>query len=344
MTETKNLPAIEAGRKVQAIVPATPQEVDEYARLLCQNHMAPKSYDNDPGKVAIGVMASLELGIPPLQGLQGIYVINGVPTVWGDLALALANQSGLMKSFAEWNEGDWKDDTYKALCRIVRHDRPDEETLGEFSKRMAFTAQLLGKKGPWQTYPWRMMKMRARGFALRDAVPEALKGMKLTEEMIDTTDADIVMNKDGTFEVAPQKRHHVVDPFADAEDAEVIEDTDPLDGLLKSGTMIDDLMVRGAEKGPHTIDAHGKPFLMPYFDALADCATTDDCLALLSQNADNINAIKSAKDRYNVIDRTRRRIRALAEAKDGVETAKAHLADSAEAEAKRKGAKPKGGE
>src|SRR6185369_4935229 len=44
---------------------------------------------------------------------------------------------------------------------------------------------LLGKKGPWETYPDRMLKLRARGFAARDGFADILRGVRSTEEALD---------------------------------------------------------------------------------------------------------------------------------------------------------------
>ncbi len=49
-------------------------------------------------------------------------------------------------------------------------------------------AGLWGKGGPWTAYPKRMLQMRARGFALRDAFPDVLKGMISVEEAQDYPD------------------------------------------------------------------------------------------------------------------------------------------------------------
>src|SRR5208337_216254 len=47
-------------------------------------------------------------------------------------------------------------------------------------------AGLWNKEGPWRTYPKRMLKMRARGFTLRDGFADKLKGLKSVEELHDT--------------------------------------------------------------------------------------------------------------------------------------------------------------
>jgi hypothetical protein len=56
-----------------------------------------------------------------------------------------------------------------------------------FSVADAKKAGLWGKGGPWTQYPRRMLQMRARGFALRDAFPDVLRGLVTAEEAADYT-------------------------------------------------------------------------------------------------------------------------------------------------------------
>ncbi len=70
-----------------------------------------------------------------------------------------------------------------AVCVAKRKGR--KPVIAKFSVEDAKRAGLWGKQGPWQAYPKRMMQMRARGFALRDAFPDALKGLITVEEAQD---------------------------------------------------------------------------------------------------------------------------------------------------------------
>ena len=53
-------------------------------------------------------------------------------------------------------------------------------TIGDAKK-----ANLWGRSGPWTQYPERMLEHRARGFALRDAFADKLRGVITTEEARD---------------------------------------------------------------------------------------------------------------------------------------------------------------
>jgi hypothetical protein len=70
-----------------------------------------------------------------------------------------------------------------AVCVAKRKGR--KPVTARFSVEDAKRAGLWGKQGPWSAYPKRMMQMRARGFALRDAFPDVLKGMITAEEAQD---------------------------------------------------------------------------------------------------------------------------------------------------------------
>jgi hypothetical protein len=127
-----------------------------------------------------------EVGLSPIQGLQGIAVINGRPAIWGDAALALVRTHPAFVSIREGVEGEGDD--RHGWCEITRRDQPTERR--EFSVADAKRAKLWGKTGangptPWVTYPDRMLQMRARGFALRDVFPDALRGVITIEEAQD---------------------------------------------------------------------------------------------------------------------------------------------------------------
>ena len=75
-------------------------------------------------------------------------------------------------------------DAMRARCVVIRNGEPP--VVREFGYVEAKQAGLWGKAGPWTQYPARMLQMRARGFALRDAFPDALRGLLSEHEAQDT--------------------------------------------------------------------------------------------------------------------------------------------------------------
>jgi len=136
--------------------------------------------------ITIGILSSMELGVPPLTGLRGIAIINGRPAVWGDLAIALVQSKGVIANtevlwFGSPFEDDWK-------CRFIIWRKGQENPyVGEFSVLDAKRANLWmnPKKKPWIEYPQRMLLNRARAFALRDGFSDCLAGLAIAEEAQD---------------------------------------------------------------------------------------------------------------------------------------------------------------
>jgi len=158
------------------------EEIERFAVKAAKSGMVPQAYQNKPDAIVIAVQMGSELGLPPMQALQNIAVIQGRPAVFGDAMPALCRASGVAKSIREWSKGDGDALTY--YCEAVRKDDPNPVT-GKFSVADAKKAGLWGKAGPWTQYAGRMLQMRARGFCLRDAFPDVLRGLISAEEASD---------------------------------------------------------------------------------------------------------------------------------------------------------------
>lgn len=163
----------------------SPQNFEQaltFAGYLAESTLVPKEFLGKPGNCLIAIQWGMELGLKPLQCMQNIAVINGRPSLWGDAVMALVLASPQCKDVVERFEGDG--DNYAAVCIAQRHGKADK--VSRFSLKDAKDAGLLGKQGPWQQYRDRMLKMRARAFALRDQFADVLKGMQVAEELMDT--------------------------------------------------------------------------------------------------------------------------------------------------------------
>jgi hypothetical protein len=159
------------------LTPRNLTEAMEFATIISKSDMVPKHYIGKPGNVMVAVQMGAELGLKPMQALQGIAVVNGNPTIWGDAMWAL------IISHPEYV--DSKEEKTDTKCTIYLERRGRTPVTVSFSMEDAKKAGLAGKQGPWQTMPRRMMQLRARAFAARDLFADALKGIKTTEEVRD---------------------------------------------------------------------------------------------------------------------------------------------------------------
>ncbi len=154
------------------------------AELIAKSSFCPKGMQDKPGDIVVALQMGQELGLKPMQALQNIAVINGRPSLWGDAMLAVCRAHADFEYIKE----EYKIDLKGWECRVKRKNEP--EVVQTFTEEEAKQAGLLGKPGPWIQYKKRMLQMRARGFALRDAFPDALRGMISAEEAGDTPRID----------------------------------------------------------------------------------------------------------------------------------------------------------
>lgn len=169
----------------KGFAPATLTEAMDFSKMLADSQMVPRAYQGKPQDVLVCVQWGYEIGLAPMQALQNIAVINGKPSVYGDAAMALVQASPVCEDIEEYFEGEGTPNPV-AVCVAKRKGR--KPVVAKFSVEDAKRAGLWGKQGPWQAYPKRMMQMRARGFALRDAFPDVLKGLITAEEAQDYPD------------------------------------------------------------------------------------------------------------------------------------------------------------
>lgn len=214
-----------------AMVPKKFADLWWMAKLFAKEGLCPKQYVNKPESIIVAWQMGVDLGMNRMAALQSIAVINGMPAVYGDAQLAIALESEKIDDVIEYYEGDQylkdgkENDNFTAVCEVkLKNGRVVKET---FSVRDAKTAKLWMKKGhnggdtPWVGYWKRMLKMRARSFALRDAVPSALKGIKQIEEI---EHEPTIVQERKTFDVkAPEPIKVAAASIETVQDAEIVD-------------------------------------------------------------------------------------------------------------------------
>jgi len=173
-----NVVPMKTGGAIAGIVPTSLEDVFRLAKAVAASGLAPQGMKT-PEQLTVAILHGLEIGLPPMQAIQRIAVVNGRPTVWGDAVPAILLSKGFR--IREWDEGEG--DAATAWCEITRPD--GDKIVRSFSVADSKVAGLFGKAGPWQLYKKRMRQMRARGFAARDGAADALAGLYLREEIED---------------------------------------------------------------------------------------------------------------------------------------------------------------
>lgn len=187
---------------MSSLAPQSFGEAVEFSKMLARSGMVPKDYLGKPENILVAIQWGAEVGLGPLQALNGISVINGKPALWGDAALALVRGHPLCSGIREGVAGEGE--ARHGWCEIARKgEDPQRRT---FSVADAKKAGLWGKSGPWTQYPDRMLQMRARGFAIRDVFPDALRGVITAEEAQDMPAAPLPPARGPVMDAAPAPR------------------------------------------------------------------------------------------------------------------------------------------
>jgi hypothetical protein len=163
------------------------------ARAYHASNLMPQAL-NSPEKILVAMQLCHELNLPPITSMGKICVINGTPSIFGDLPLTLVMKSGKMERFKELLfDKDGKEisienknitsDAFGAVCTVQRKGM--DQIVRVFTQKDAEKAGSWGKR-TWATHPKRMLQLKARGHALKDAFPDVLGGVPQAEYDYDT--------------------------------------------------------------------------------------------------------------------------------------------------------------
>lgn len=154
------------------------------SEILSKSGLVPDKFKGKPADILVAMQWGAELGsVQPLQALNGIAVVNGTPSIYGDLGKALVLREPDLAHFVLEASGEGRD--MAAVCEIGR-----KKPSGMIDVKRTFTMKDaeragLGGRGPWKQYPARMLMWRAFWLAARDIYADVLSGLQGAEELED---------------------------------------------------------------------------------------------------------------------------------------------------------------
>jgi len=155
------------------------------AEACSRSKMVPKQYQGNPDDAFVAILLGAEIGVSPMQAMQGIATINGRPSAYGDLILAIC------QSHPRYVRHEITFDAEAGLATCTMHRQGiDGVVFGDpqtFSFADAERAGLAGKAGTWQQFTKDMLIARAVGRAARRTFADALRGLVIREEAQDST-------------------------------------------------------------------------------------------------------------------------------------------------------------
>lgn len=145
-----------------------------YSKALAAASIIPKAYQNQPANILVAIGYAQALGEHPIAALTDVYVVEGRPSMSASMMHRRALEAGHRVRVTS-------SDT-EATVSIWRKDDPQHEHSITWTLDRAKHAGLMGRKGPWQTYPAAMLRSRAVSEACRMACPEVLGPAKYTPD------------------------------------------------------------------------------------------------------------------------------------------------------------------
>jgi len=147
------------------------------ANALAESGMLGKHLNGRPKAVMAVILKGRELGLPPMEALNSIYVIEGIPTLSAHLMLALIRRAGHRVWFSE---------SSGAGATICGQRREWDGELGPVESvtwtiDMARAAGLLNKDN-WKHYPDAMLRARAATALARMTFSDVLMGAVYSPE------------------------------------------------------------------------------------------------------------------------------------------------------------------
>jgi hypothetical protein len=159
------------------------------AKAAIDSGMVPKGYTK-PSQVIMGLQFAAGIGLAPtVASLTNIAVINGQPSIFGELPLKLARESGQLEYFNEYlidsdynkisvDNKNLTTEIFAAVCEIQRKGYELKKFYWTAAQQAKANA---GVKAIWNSYYEIMMKRKARSLALKDEFGDVLGAMKIAE-------------------------------------------------------------------------------------------------------------------------------------------------------------------
>lgn len=221
------------------------------------------------------IMQGMELGLPPMQSVQLLAMINGRITAHSEAVPGLLLSKGFKigKKFT----GAPMNDDWTAVCTLTR---PDGQVFkGTYSVAQAKRARLWsdaakvtkrGKGGStyeadndsaWYRFPERMLWARALGFTAKDGAADVMRGLAVREEVEDLIRSEIA------HDITPKAPMLEIPDIPDA--SEIAKATTP-----------------ESEAGDAIADPDG--FVANLEEQIALCDDADELAGIAESNADII--------------------------------------------------------
>ena len=145
-----------------------------FSTAILNSGLAPNAYKNAEA-ILVVIQTGCELGYTPMQAIRNMWPgPDGRPNEYVEASWARVLLSGLVEDWSE--EVTEESATFRVTRRGMKTPIVSTYTLADAKK-----AGLVKDGGNWAKHPKRMLKARAKGFAIKDGFADILKGIGVAE-------------------------------------------------------------------------------------------------------------------------------------------------------------------
>lgn len=185
------------------------QTAHQLATAMCNTQMVPVRFRGKPDDGAAAILYGAELGLNPIQSLQRVVPIHGMPSLEARTMVGLlkarrykvktTSQSDESVTVEGW---DLEGEHYTSTWTIERATRAGyvptiDEKTGKY--KLNANGKLIGNE-KYLTDPQAMLKAKAQSEVCREMAPDVLLGISYTSEDLESEQWD------GTVSVSPPAR------------------------------------------------------------------------------------------------------------------------------------------
>jgi len=152
-----------------------------HAEVLADSNLLPAQYRKNPANVLLAAELGEALGIPTIQAINSIHVIEGKPSAGADLMASIVRRAGHRIRVTERRA---QDGSPIVTAQLIRSDDPDFIFESTWDMAKARAAKLDTKEN-WKKYPGSMMRARAIMEVCRAGASEAMYGVSYTPEELE---------------------------------------------------------------------------------------------------------------------------------------------------------------
>lgn len=156
------------------------------AKLIAKSTIIPQEYQNKPENVIVALGMANKLSLDPFTVMQNLNLIKGNVSWAGSFCKFLIERTGKYKNLKPRYVGEKGKDTYGCYTEAIDIETSEIIEGPTVTIAMAKAEGWYGKPGSkWVNMPDLMLVYRCYSFFARVYVPEALNGVKTSEEIED---------------------------------------------------------------------------------------------------------------------------------------------------------------